>query len=48
MGSWDLRLKINETFNERYILSVLLLAGAEVSVVTTHVWDPLSHGPPPL
>ena len=29
-----------------FILSVLFLTGGEMSVVPTHVHDPLSHGPP--
>ena len=30
-----------------FILCVLSLTSGEMSVVPTHVWDPLSHGCPP-
>ena len=30
-----------------FILSVLFLPGGEMSVVSTRVWDPPSHGIPP-
>ena len=30
-----------------FILSVFYFTGGETSVVCTHVWDPLSHAPPP-
>ena len=42
----DLHPGRNVYLTSLFILSVLFLTGGETSVVTTHVWDPLSWGPP--
>ena len=42
----DLHPGRNIYLTSYFILSVLFLTGGEMSVVATHVRDPLSHGPP--
>ena len=43
----DLHPSRNIYLTSWFILSVLFLTGVQTSVVTTCVWDPPSHGPPP-